>query len=314
MSTRRDPLLDEVLGGVGYSTEIVGAVRNARRVGDTQIVGGGGHPHAIETTYEDISDLVAGIPITTIPAGATVAVDVALTRAFRPRRLVLSGFQAGAISAVAACDLLDLKIANISQKLNDSPIAAETFIVPATGIQLRGDTAQPGVGIQLFLRNNSGEEITIGGAFFGPAATPYGAYRQRGGNGAEVGGMHVQHRVPREVDELMLGVDPVDFPPAGPFRQHIPVQVYKPMRVRRLVCTGANDQFLIHDIKVSNVSLFVNNSPVPAIVFAPTATGVRLAGETAQQGVGLTLDVEYGPSPGESLQVFRAQFFGPAAI
>lgn len=60
--------------------------------------------------------------------------------------------------------------------------------------------------------------------------------------------------------------------------QNQPQQVFRPERL----VTDGNVNFTIQDFKIGTISQFLAPGSVPSALFAPTAFGVRLKGDTAQ--------------------------------
>ena len=118
-----------------------------------------------ETAMTKVMNLILGIPAQTISAGTTADVIVNVSRPFRVRRLVLS-------AAAQALTINDIKVSNVSEFINSNPVAGEVFAADAVGVGLQGNTAQPGVGVELAVFNSTLADIVIAGALFGEAALP----------------------------------------------------------------------------------------------------------------------------------------------
>ncbi len=110
--------------------------------------------------------LFCGIKPQVILPGTTRTIQVQVTNPFRPERFVLATQSQGLL-------IEDIKISRISQNTGDGPVPGSAFGPEAIGTNLRGDTAQTGVGIEITVMhpgNGESPPITLYGAFFGPAA------------------------------------------------------------------------------------------------------------------------------------------------
>lgn len=136
------------------------------QTGYTDIIGaaGGGGPRAVKRQFDNIENLIAGIPVTSIAANSEASINVGVQRPFRARRLLMGG-------SIGSLRINSIKVSNVDQLINSSPVPAVVFSPDAIGSKLRGDTAQPGVGIDLRITNTSSAAVDAEGAFFGEAAT-----------------------------------------------------------------------------------------------------------------------------------------------
>lgn len=145
-----DELLYEDDESTGY-TDIVGAA-------------GGGGPRAVKRQFDNIENLMAGIPVTEIAANSEASINVGVQRPFRARRLIMGG-------SPGDFRIQSIKVSNVDQLINSNPVPAVVFTPDSIGSRLRGDTAQPGVGIDLRVSNTTSAASEVEGAFFGEAAT-----------------------------------------------------------------------------------------------------------------------------------------------
>lgn len=139
-----DDLIEELLSG---DVDILGASAGVRQ-----------GPLSVE-------GMIVGIPIVSVGANASATVKVEVTQPFRARRMILS-------AAAQALNVDDIKVSNVSQFMNSSPVSGEVFAADAVGAFLRGDTARPGVGIEIKFSNPTGGAVSTGGGIYGEAATP----------------------------------------------------------------------------------------------------------------------------------------------
>jgi hypothetical protein len=108
---------------------------------------------------------VSPIPLTSIPAGATVLVAFRPQRPLRIERLILDG------SVTAGVFLTDLLIGAEPQFVNAGAVPISTFAPTAFGTSLRGNTAQPGIEVTLSIQNTTAGTVVIGGAVIGTSLT-----------------------------------------------------------------------------------------------------------------------------------------------
>jgi hypothetical protein len=150
-----DELLEQELGSGDYDDDSpqIGARRGAgRRRGPID--------------PDSLPRLFCGIKPVVVPAGQTRTVQVQVTNPFRPEKLILH-------PASQALFVEDIKISRVSQNTGDGPVPGYAFSADSVGTNLRGDTAQTGVGIELTVSNpntTEGGAITLYGVFWGPAA------------------------------------------------------------------------------------------------------------------------------------------------
>lgn len=108
---------------------------------------------------------IAPIPFTTVNAGATVDVELRPQRPIRIERLVLDG------ANVAGLFLTDLLVGAEPQFVNAGAVPLSTFAPTAFGVELRGNTAQPGIAVVLRVNNTTAGNLSFGGALIGTSLT-----------------------------------------------------------------------------------------------------------------------------------------------
>jgi len=110
-----------------------------------------------------LDGVLVGIPATSVAAAATVVINVNVTKPFRADRLILD-----AASRAAGMFVDQISISSEEQIISPNGVPAEVFTPDATH-KLRGTIVQPGVGINLTVRNTTAGAVVFTGAFFGPA-------------------------------------------------------------------------------------------------------------------------------------------------
>jgi len=102
-----------------------------------------------------------GLP-TAIAAGATVQIRLQPQVPFKPKRISTPG--------AAGLLITDVLVGNASQYVAAGAIPVECFSPTATYVQLKGDTAVPGVDIIVVVNNPTGGSLTFSGMIVGPVA------------------------------------------------------------------------------------------------------------------------------------------------
>lgn len=167
-----DLLEQELLSGdydddddLGYAsverTQIGASRRRAGAGGKPRMRGSNLDPRTLPTLF-------CGIKPVVIAPGTTKTIQVQVTNPFRPEKFVLDPSSQGLL-------VEDIKISRISQNCGDGPVPGVAFAHDAVGNNLRGDTAQTGVGIEITVSHpgaaaNGSPAITLYGVFWGPAA------------------------------------------------------------------------------------------------------------------------------------------------
>jgi hypothetical protein len=146
---------EEIQGDeMGYGDEIqgdeLGAARGRRR-------GGGGGGKVVAATKK----LALGIGSTNIATLTSAVITVTPQCPFRLSRFT---------TPVVGLQVLDIKVGTNSQFVGSGSIPIETFAKDAVGIELKGDTAVPGVDIALSLSNPTNATVAATGAYIGFAA------------------------------------------------------------------------------------------------------------------------------------------------
>lgn len=102
-----------------------------------------------------------GLGVTNVGAGATAVITVNPQLPFKLIRL----------STAAAGFLIEnIQIGTVSQFVAAGAVPSEIFAPDATGVELKGDTAVPGVAIQITVTNNTAGALDFTGAFLGLVA------------------------------------------------------------------------------------------------------------------------------------------------
>jgi len=138
--------LDDVLSGADDNRELIGAARRAK------IVNKG------PTT---LKRLPLGIGSTSVAAGNAAVITVTPQLPFKLERFM---------SQSTGLLVTDIKVGTNSQFVGSGSVPIEIFARDSQGIDLKGDTAVPGVDIALMVSNPSGAALTISGAYLGLAA------------------------------------------------------------------------------------------------------------------------------------------------
>ena len=102
-----------------------------------------------------------GLGATSVAAAATLTISVNPQLPFKIERLLIPG-SAGLL-------ITDLKVGTVSQFVAPGSIPVEVFAADSIGVFLKGDTAVPGVNIDLTVNNPTGGAIVLSGAYIGVA-------------------------------------------------------------------------------------------------------------------------------------------------
>ena len=108
---------------------------------------------------------MAPMPLTMVPAKNTVTVTIRPQRPIRAERLVLDG------QAINGLFVTDFLVGAEPQFVNSGAVPASVFSPSGFNMELRGNTAQPGIDITLVLQNTTGAPIVIGGMLLGTSLT-----------------------------------------------------------------------------------------------------------------------------------------------
>lgn len=139
-----DEDMDDLLGG--YGEEIVGGRgKRLRRVRNQQL-----------RRYP------LGLGATSIAAAATAIITANPQLPFRVNRLVIAGGVGLLID--------NLQVGTVSQFVAAGSMPVEVFAPDAVAVQLKGDTAVPGVNVQITVSNPTGGPIVFAGAIIGLVA------------------------------------------------------------------------------------------------------------------------------------------------
>lgn len=108
---------------------------------------------------------MAPIPLTTIAAGSTATISFRPQRPIRAERLVLDG------ATIAGVFVTDFLIGADPQFVNSGAVPVSVFAPSGFNMELRGNTAQPGIDVTLTFNNTTGAAVTIGGMLLGTSLT-----------------------------------------------------------------------------------------------------------------------------------------------
>lgn len=105
-----------------------------------------------------------GLGVTAIAAGTTAVINVNPQLPFKLQRI--------SCESVAAAGLVidNIQIGTVSQFVAAGAIPVEVFAPDATGVELKGDTAVPGVAIQITVTNPTAGALNFTGALLGLVA------------------------------------------------------------------------------------------------------------------------------------------------
>lgn len=102
-----------------------------------------------------------GLGVTNIGAGASAVISASPQLPFKIERLV---------TPVTGFSINNISVGTVSQFVAAGAIPSEVFSADAVGVALRGDTAVPGVQVQLTVTNNGGAAADFSGALIGLVA------------------------------------------------------------------------------------------------------------------------------------------------
>lgn len=170
-------IVGDQYGVEGYGDEvgladIVGeAVKNAvkqaqaRRPPPPRMAGLVGQQRIVRDTNTIARRQMAPMPLTTVAAGATATISFRPQRPIRAERLVLDG------ASVAGVFVTDFLIGAEPQFVNSGAVPVSVFAPTGFNMELRGNTAQPGIDVTLTFNNTTGAAVTIGGMLLGTSLT-----------------------------------------------------------------------------------------------------------------------------------------------
>jgi len=146
--------LDALLG----ATEILGAAPAPRNVR-----GPGGGTARVQETQGRLQRILAGIERKVVAAsGGNAEVKINVSDPFRADRVVIG-------DNALDLDLISFLVGTKNLIINGDPVSCYCFARDAIGTELRGYTAQPGVGLTLRFSNPTAAPITTSGGVFGVA-------------------------------------------------------------------------------------------------------------------------------------------------
>lgn len=102
-----------------------------------------------------------GLGVTTIAAGASAVISASPQLPFKIERMV---------TAVTGFSINNISVGTVSQFVAAGAIPSEVFAADAVGVALRGDTAVPGVQVQITVTNLGGAPADFSGALIGLVA------------------------------------------------------------------------------------------------------------------------------------------------
>jgi hypothetical protein len=144
-------------------TEIVGDALDAVLSGsDVDIIGAARRAKIVNRGPTKLQRLPLGIGVTSIATGNAATITVTPQIPFKLERF---------ISQSINLQVTDIKVGTNSQFVGSGSVPIEIFGRDSIGVDLKGDTAIPGVDIALMVANASGATLTITGAFLGLAAS-----------------------------------------------------------------------------------------------------------------------------------------------
>ncbi len=163
-----DDLLEQELLSGDYDDDLGYASVERPQIGAARRHPGKGRMRGSNIDPRTLPTLFCGIKPVVIQPGTSKTIQVQVTNAFRPEKFVLDPSSQGLL-------VEDIKISRISQNCGDGPVPGVAFAHDAVGNNLRGDTAQTGVGIEITVSHpgapaNGSPPITLYGVFWGPAA------------------------------------------------------------------------------------------------------------------------------------------------
>lgn len=142
-------------------TEIVGDALDQILSGAEDEVGAARKAKIKQTRPTTLKRLPLGIGSTSIAAGNAAVITVTPQIPFKLERF---------ISQSTGLLITDIKVGTNSQFVGSGSVPIEIFGRDAQGIDLKGDTAVPGVDIALMVSNPTAGALTCSGAYLGLAA------------------------------------------------------------------------------------------------------------------------------------------------
>ena len=158
-------------GEVGLADIVGEAVKNAVKQAQAQarrpprMAGLVGAQRVVRDTASIARRQMAPMPLTTIPAGSTATVSFRPQRPIRAERLVLDG------ATIAGVFVTDFLVGAEPQFVNSGAVPVSVFAPSGFNMELRGNTAQPGIDVTLTFNNTTGAAVTIGGMLLGTSLT-----------------------------------------------------------------------------------------------------------------------------------------------
>lgn len=143
-------------------TEIVGDALDDVLSGTSDLVGAARRAQVKQTSPTKLKRLPLGIGSTSIAAGNAAVVTVTPQLPFKIERFM---------SQSTGLLVTDIKVGTNSQFVGSGSVPIEIFARDSQGIELKGDTAIPGVDIALMVSNPSAGALTCAGAYIGLAAS-----------------------------------------------------------------------------------------------------------------------------------------------
>lgn len=108
---------------------------------------------------------ISPVPLTSVPANSTANATFRPQRPLRAERLVLDG------AALGGLFVTDFLIGADPQFVNSGAVPASSFSPQAFNMELRGNTADPGIDITITFHNTTGAAIVVGGMLLGTSLT-----------------------------------------------------------------------------------------------------------------------------------------------
>lgn len=153
---------------MAYDDEELGADDLDALLGATEILGAApkrqiqGNPR-VQQTEGRLQRILAGIERKPVaPNGGAAEVKINVSDPFRADRVVIG-------DNALDLDLISFLVGTKNLVINGDPVSCYCFARDAIGTELRGYTAQPGVGLTLRFQNNTTASIMTSGGVFGVA-------------------------------------------------------------------------------------------------------------------------------------------------
>lgn len=145
--------------------QAVAKVQQRRGQAPPRMTGLVGAQRVVRDTASIARRQMAPMPLVTVPANQTLTVTFRPQRPIRAERLVLDG------SMTAGLFVTDFLIGAEPQFVNAGAVPVSVFAPSAFNMELRGNTAQPGIDVTIQLQNTTGAPITVGGMLLGTSLT-----------------------------------------------------------------------------------------------------------------------------------------------